>query len=414
MITQYFKQVLYQFKTQKLISWITVLGIAFSIAMIMVTVIIIQIEQGDYRPETHRSRTLYVRFIDLKDLHNSDRRMINYGLPLHFVKECFYPLKSAEAVTAFCTNDNIIFSQEYQERFMGKCRYVDTAYWKFFDFDFLYGKPFSEADFQSGIKKVVIRKSVARKMFHTDNAVGKTLMIADVPYTVCGVIRDCSEHAEFAYSDIYAPYTVEGVFLGFGLAGPLSCLILAHERQDFDKIRQEVNNNVARFNSKEKDQNIELREQPYTHFQQSLWGYSDEIPDPTKSILNYGITLIILLILPAINLSGLTLSRMQKRLPEIGIRRSFGAKRRQIISQVLNENLIFTFLGGFLGLILSYTSLFLMRDWLLNGDQYISLKVLASPTIFLLALLFCIVLNLLSSGISAWQTARKHITDAMK
>ena len=61
----------------------------------------------------------------------------------------------------------------------------------------------------------------------------------------------------------------------------------------------------------------------------------------------------VLIILPAINLSSMTRSRLRHRVAEIGVRRAFGAKRISIVGQMFGENLIITFIGGAIGLILS-------------------------------------------------------------
>lgn len=58
--------------------------------------------------------------------------------------------------------------------------------------------------------------------------------------------------------------------------------------------------------------------------------------------------------MPAVNLTGFSLSRMRKRMSEIGIRKAFGAKRHVILFQVLYENMLTSLIGGLLGLILSY------------------------------------------------------------
>ena len=133
------------------------------------------------------------------------------------------------------------------------------------------------------------------------------------------------------------------------------------------------------------------------------------------------ITIMVLLIVPAINLSGLTLSRMRKRLPEVGLRKAFGASRRELMVQILSENMLYSILGGIFGLILSYLSAYFMRDMLfgnmftssLQGANQVNATFLLSPTIFLLAFLFCFVLNLLSAGIPAWRTAKKNIINSL-
>ena len=69
--------------------------------------------------------------------------------------------------------------------------------------------------------------------------------------------------------------------------------------------------------------------------------------------VRYGIILFILLLVPALNLSGITLSRMRRRMAELGVRRAFGATQGTILWQVLSENMVLTLLGGLLGLAMS-------------------------------------------------------------
>ena len=52
--------------------------------------------------------------------------------------------------------------------------------------------------------------------------------------------------------------------------------------------------------------------------------------------------LLVLLLVPALNLSGMIASRMESRLSEMGVRKSFGAGRGGLLSQVMWENLLLT------------------------------------------------------------------------
>lgn len=414
MFKQYFKQVIYQLKENKLISWISILGTAFSIAIIMVMVILFQIRNANYRPEVNRDRTLYVQFGERfwKNTQNINSR--NFKLSGEVIQECFYPLTQAEAVCAIAWNSKALAIPGKDEWLSGQVSFTDAEFWKIFDFEFLSGKPFTKADYMSGIRKIVLTDEMARKLYQTTDVVGKTLYMQSVLYTVCGVVRKCSKWAQFAYADAYAPYSSGGVWMGEGMEGPCSCLILAPDKDSFEKIRQEVDILIERYNQKQSEQVLGLRGQPYTHFQQQFFVWDSQMPHVAKNVTRYAIILVILLLVPAINLSGLSLSRMRRRMQEIGIRRSFGANKWQIVSQVLNENLLFTLMGGILGILFSYLSIYLMNDWLLDSDPYISAEMVASPTIFILAFLFCLILNLLSAGIPAWLTAKKDITDILR
>ena len=117
----------------------------------------------------------------------------------------------------------------------------------------------------------------------------------------------------------------------------------------------------------------------------------------------------------------MTLSRMRKRMTEIGVRKAFGATANELFRQVFWENLILTLLAGILGLILSYSATFLLNSFLfdnsenagLAGETSLSTDMLFSPLTFLVAFCFCLLLNLLSAGIPAWRVSRMNIVDAI-
>ena len=134
-----------------------------------------------------------------------------------------------------------------------------------------------------------------------------------------------------------------------------------------------------------------------------------------STILQFSIILFILLLVPALNLSGITLSRMRRRMAELGVRRAFGATQGTILWQVLSENMVLTLLGGLLGLAMSYGAMLLLRDWLLVtslGKTGLSTGMF-NGAVFIAAFLFCLVLNLFSAGLPAWRMSRLNITDSI-
>ena len=92
-----------------------------------------------------------------------------------------------------------------------------------------------------------------------------------------------------------------------------------------------------------------------------------------------------------------------------------------LVRQILNENLLLTLLGGVAGLLLSYLSVYLMREWLFtgsgnvgtSGEFSLSMDVLFSPWIFLLAFAFCVVINLMSAALPAWLAAKRPIVESL-
>lgn len=424
MVKQYIKQSVVLLKQNRLLSVIAIIGTALAIAMIMCIVLVYQAKTANYEPEVNRDRTVKV---DMALARNKADDGWNNGgrLSLRAIKECFYPMTTAEAVTAFNSGRTFLVSTPGgTTEVKGTASYTDDAFWRVFHFRFLYGKPYGK-EFVSGEKKAVISRSLARKVFGTDDVVGKTLSLSFVDYTVCGVVADVSVLAEAAYAEVWIPYTsVSGYETNYsdGLLGGYQCYILAPRRGDIEKVRAEAQRNVERMNSVQKDFKLMLFGGPDTQLMAMARSSVFSEPEVSKLILVYGISIAILLLVPAINLSGITLSRMRRRMEEIGVRRAFGATPGELLWQVLTENFVITLIGGVLGLILSYLSVLGMRDWLLNTsmsgyygvDTAVSAGMVVNPWVFVLALFFCLLLNLLSAGIPAYRVSRANIVDAIK
>jgi len=400
MYKQYLSQTLHLLKENKLLSAISIIGTALAISMIMVIVIVYEVKTANYEPETHRDRMLTVKWAGAIDKEHPDWNS-NSMMSLKVIKQCFYPLKNVEAVTGV-----IPFQQKLASipggttNFKCDVSYTDAAFWKVFDFSFLKGSPYVKAEFESGIKKAVISEDIARRLYGTTDVVGKTISLSYQNYTISGVVKNVSTLAEAAYAQVWAPYTTnnqaETLQFSEGLLGVFRCYILARNNADFDNIRNQVDRNVNALNTSQKEQNLVLRGQPDSQFVQLTRRWANEDAKVKETVIQYSIVLVLLLLVPAINLSGMTHSRMKKRMSEIGVRKAFGATRKELLGQVLYENLVYTILGGIFGLILSYLSVILMKAMLLNnlmagylsGASSLNVSMLIQPFGFSLCYLY--------------------------
>lgn len=100
---------------------------------------------------------------------------------------------------------------------------TDPAFWKFFDFDFIGGAPFTQANFESGIREAVLSESVARVLFGSEQAVGKDIKLDFTVFRVCGVVKDISRFAKKAYADIWIPYTARRLIILAGMKASAAC-----------------------------------------------------------------------------------------------------------------------------------------------------------------------------------------------
>ena len=370
-------------KQNPLLSTISILGTAFAITMIMAIVITWQTKYADLEPEVNRSRCLYFSAMHVQGKENKDWN--NFGKPsAAFMKECIQPLPEVEACTAFSTADVALVSlTDGNNRLKVDAMSTDPDFWKIFKLQFLDGKSFTEAERGGDMQSVVISASVARKLFGTTEAAGRQMLLNREVVRIIGVVKDISVTAKDAYAQVWSMYHSNelNVTGWWSYKQGLGCVIVA-----------DVNN---------------------------VW--SNIGPNLPMLYLQYGIALLIILLVPSLNLCGLSNSRMQQRVSELGVRKAFGATDGTLVRQILNENLVLTLIGGVVGLIFSYLAVYAMRTWLFTnsdnigtaGDFSLSMGALFSPAVFVLAFVFCLLINLLSAGLPAWLATRRTIVDSL-
>ncbi len=127
---------------------------------------------------------------------------------------------------------------------------------------------------------------------------------------------------------------------------------------------------------------------------------------------------LMLILVPAINLSSITNSRLRHRTSEIGVRRAFGAHRSRIFAELLAENFVVTLIGASIGLLLSFGIAWLCSDMLFHISDY-GISATFSPLILInwptvgFAVLIAFVLNILSTFIPAIHAARVNPVEAI-
>ncbi|MFV0537841.1 MAG: ABC transporter permease [Dysgonomonas sp.] len=407
----YFKQAIAMLKQNKFTSIITISGTAIAIMMIMVIIVSQSIKNTNISPENNRDKTLYIKWQKKEGITNKSKFRNSYVL-YDTYKEYLSNLRTPELITAICsTKDDCIASTEtHPIRLSLSNKFVDAAYWKLMSFSFIDGKPFTKEDFDSELKKAVITESTARQLFqNTENVVGKTIQVNFKPFVVSGIIKDVSPVFEYAYADIYMPFTTvkDYVYNGY------TVLFLAKSKNDYRAVEEEIRLAERKYNATDSEWTLSLSG-PYDHKTQQM-NKSADIPDIKKNNRRMAFILIVLFLIPAINLSSFSISRIKRRTEEIGIRKSFGAKKYTILIQVLYENLITTLIGGIIGLALSYYAVLELKKWLLGieAGSTIPLETLVSLNIFAGVFIACLILNLLSAGIPAYKASRMNIVESL-
>lgn len=422
----YFKQAIALMKQNKLFSGIYIFGTSLAIATTTIMAVLLYVKIAPLYPEYNRDNTYYVKRIQL----TKGNRLMQSGVSYWLVKNWFYKLKNTKLVSAECAygGNSMVTPERGGKRFEVKVRAVDLSFFRIYSLRFIEGNLFTRNDFESGLDKVVISDVTAEKAFGTSsNVVGKDITLDFKKYKVCGVYEEPSKIMQDSYAGIMMPYTAKTVGHNFAMngntyIGNFTITILCENNAQADAMRVELKELERKYNSAatDADWNIDLMHYPVSNVQK-IAANGSEVFSWKRFIGICGFVLLVLLLIPALNLSGIISSRMEIRNMELGIRKAFGATRKSLLNQVLWENFFLTVLGGILGFILTVMILWLCRDWIFSllypditkSGIRLTTEMLFSPVVFVFSFLVCIVLNLMSVFIPAWNALRRPIVDSL-
>ena len=431
----YFKQAIHLLKADKVISIISILGTALAVTIVMTLIIVKDIKGANIAPEVNRSRSMYIRYSinKGKNFQNSGRLSINNYQTL------LAPLQTPEHLALInSVTETSITPKGDRFGYKSDIIYSNPDFWKIFSFSFIEGRAFNQEEFDSGILVTVISEGLARRLFQTVNAIGKIVTIGVREYSIIGVVKDVSPICKYAYAQAWIPYTSNPTIHQNNNRAFIAVL-LAKSKKDFPIIEKELRDIETSFNNLNDNFSTYIIG-PFSsrHDQFGINEFNiTQIDDPSfnvdliyKSAIRYNyLLLIILLLIPAINLSSISLSKIVERTSEIGIRKAFGAKHRVIIMQVLLENFVCTLIGSIIGLVASIGLVNILKNWLFStgglfavGENYrhiaetyfIPANSFVSPMIFVSVGIICLLLNLSSAGIPAYRASRQNIVDAIK
>jgi putative ABC transport system permease protein len=242
------------------------------------------------------------------------------------------------------------------------------------------GRGFTEAEFRSGAKVVILGATTARELFGSSPAIGEQIRIKNVPFAVIGIL------------------SVKGQ-TGWGTDQDDTALVpLSTARRRLFGAEQTVPNNLRQImveiataegmgDAQEEIENL-LRERRHVRmgspddFQVRNMAEFIRTRSETQSILSLllGATAAISLVVGGIGIMNIMLVSVTERTREIGLRMAVGARRRDILTQFLIEAVTLCVTGGLIGLLIGGSAALAMSIW---GNWPITL----SPDLVLIALL---------------------------
>ena len=410
MFWNYLKITLAVMQRRKFFTFISLFGISFTLLILILLTSFFDHLLGPNYPEWDRDRMLYIQMLQQK---NSAKGWSNTGpMSFSFAQKFVKTLKTPEKIS-IATTPNTINTYAGGKKLKLIFRHTDAEFWELTQFEFLEGKPYTQHDIDNNAFYVVISDRARDDYFGKDApAVGKTMEVDNVVYRVAGVVRGCPITRLNTTSDLWFPYnTVKYDLKNPRYMGSFSAMLLASSEAATKDVQAEYAEVVSKVKPWEADFDLFLSyADPYTaSYTRNMMG--DVTNDGKSMFIGFlvGFALLFML-LPALNLINLNISRILERASEIGVRRACGASAKNLVVQFTVENVIIAVIGGILALVLAAGTIWFFNHSALFAYADFRLNWLVAGIAFLLSLLF----GLLSGVYPAWRMSKMLPSEALK
>jgi len=217
------------------------------------------------------------------------------------------------------------------------------------------GRFFTETDDQRRQLVVFIGTDIKNKFFESVNPVGKTLTVRGWPFEVIGVAK--SQGSVFGQSrDNFVMIPLGTFYKMFGSQADVGYFGVARDREHLYQAQDEVRALLRGFRHlrpKEEDTFSIVGSESLT----TAW---DQL---TGAIAGTAVAVVsVFMVVGGVVIMNIMLAVVSERTHEIGIRKSVGARRRDILNQFLVESSMLAASGGVIGVALAWAIAVLVRN----------------------------------------------------
>ena len=213
------------------------------------------------------------------------------------------------------------------------------------------------------MKSILLSRSAAVSLFGTEDPINKMVKIDNaMDVKVTGVYEDLPVNSEFKEVKFIAPWDLYisfnkgwlGRFLTSWGDGMMQVIVQMPGEGQMEKVSEKIKSVIQNHEVKE---NKVLNKEAFL-FPMSKWHLFEEFQNRKNTggqiqfVWLFGIIGVFVLLLACINFMNLSTARSEKRAKEVGIRKSVGSLRSQLINQFFSESILITFLAFVLSIAL--------------------------------------------------------------
>ncbi len=293
-----------------------------------------------------------------------------------------------------------------EKRFSRQGMYVEPGFLNIFTFNIFTGtdKSFSDPN------TILIDNSLAVSLFGTENPVGKTLQLSNTQLVkVAGVFKDIPSNSRFHDISFFCPWDLL-VATNNGVKNDLDNWINSSfnlfvqtapgkSMQGASKAIQEIYwNHIKKDRPQSSNENVALFLHPMKDWHlRSEWKNGIQEGGQIQLVWLFGAIGIFVLLLACINFMNLSTARSEKRAKEVGIRKTVGSLKSQLVKQFLTES----FLTVSIAFVLSVGIVLLSLNWFNKiADKNVNFPF-DNPVFWIISVLFIVITSFVSGSYPA-------------
>ena len=370
MFRNYIVTALRNLKRQKTTAFINIAGLTLGITSSLVLFLLIKhhLNYDTY----HTKQDRIYRVVTASDGNNGVKDYTS-GVPAVLPDAFKNDFDDAQEVTftSFRAGSIILIPQKNAEAKKIKqdgVTFAETSFFRIFDRKILIGDPTHGLDEPN---EAIISKKTAQSYFGKEDALGEVITFENKDYKITAVMEDFPANTDFPFEVMLSYITIkkEKEENGWGsIWSDEHCYFLVKEGTTLSAIESGIPSFVNKYLSKDNWNHQTFLIQPLkkVHFDDRFGNYNYNTIS-SQSLIALGMIAIFLIITACINFINLATAEAIKRSKEVGIRKSLGSTRGQLVRQFLGETTFVTVLSvaialGITQLALSYLNPFLKLD----------------------------------------------------
>ncbi len=294
---------------------------------------------------------------------------------------------------------------------------VSPSFFKMFSFPLLEGSP---DEVMREKHSMVVSRTLAKRLFGMESAVGKHIDIKGIPVLVSGVMEDIPENTHFAHFD--AAVNIAGLSDYWGWKGSdvlesrgiqtFSLYLMGKPGSDLQAREKDIPELFRRhsfYTDEEAPQRVVVEPLEQIYFSPYSSGYRRYNSKALTWIL--AAIVMVILLLAIINYINLSVAQGGMRAREMSIKRLLGSSRDMLMAQFISESVALCFVAFLLACCFS-----IWVQPVFNGLMGAHVDLLSSLSLgfVLTALGLVLLLGVIAGAVPAWIVTRFNAVEVMK